>query len=71
MGRPSHRDYVGEQTRTGRGWPRLLGRIDRLVLIPGPGGEVGLGGLQEALDAGLGRGRAADGQSEGTCRAGS
>ncbi len=32
-------------------WHELLPRIDRVILLPGARGEVGLGGLQEVVDA--------------------
>ncbi len=32
-------------------WDELLPRIDRVILLPGCRGEVGLGGLQEVVDA--------------------
>jgi hypothetical protein len=32
-------------------WHQLLPGIDRVILVPGEHGEVGLGGLQEVVDA--------------------
>jgi hypothetical protein len=32
-------------------WREYLPRIDRVILVPGEHGEVGLGGLQELVDA--------------------
>lgn len=32
-------------------WQKLLPTLDRVILVPGVHGEVGLGGLQEVLDA--------------------
>jgi hypothetical protein len=32
-------------------WHELLPHIDRVILVPGSLGEVGLGGLQEVVDA--------------------
>ncbi len=32
-------------------WHELLSTLDRVILVPGEHGEVGLGGLQEVVDA--------------------
>lgn len=32
-------------------WRELLPTLDRVIVLPGPRGEVGLGGLQEVVDA--------------------
>lgn len=36
------------------GWREFLPGVDQVILCPGPHGEVGLGGLQEVVDAWIG-----------------